>query len=218
MKIGLVGANITQDELIGYQDEYELWSLNNIYGAFPDIRWAAWFELHVIERRLGTYYRRGMPNYPISGEQTVEEYLKAIDALDCPVFMQKRWKIIKDSRVFPFKRIMDKYGSYMGCSFAWMLPYAMDIEVEEVGYFGISLTGNEYYYQRPSVEYLMGRAEERGIKQFIHKSSDLLQANYIYAYKEDFDQIYMLHGSFTRDISLTILTAIQDKLNGFYED
>ena len=101
----------------------------------------------------------------------------------------------------------------MGCSFAWMLAQAIDEGVNEVGFFGVALQGHEYYYQRPSVERLIGRAEGEGVKIHIDETSDLLKANYIYAYEENFDLIYALHGDLARDLCMEIFIAIQQKVD-----
>ena len=216
-KIGIVGSDITQDELLERGKGWDLWSVNNLYNKWPEVKFSSWFELHEIQKIKGTFYRRMRPNYPIHSPQTVKEYLKAIDELGIPVYMQREWKEVKRSTIFPFEHLMKQYGTYMGCSFAWMVAYAMALGVKELGFFGVPLGGNEYYYQRPSVEHLLGRAIERGIRIYMDETSQLLKANYIYAYKENFDQVYALHGTFTSDLTMQLLTGIQDKINEMYQ-
>jgi hypothetical protein len=97
-----------------------------------------------------------------------------------------------------------------------MVAFAMECGVKELAFFGVPLGGNEYYYQRPSVEHLLGRAIERKIKITMDQTSQLLKANYIYAYKEDFDMIYVLHGKGTSDLAMTLLTTIQDQADRMY--
>lgn len=211
-KIGIVGSIIPEEDLLARGEGFELWSVNNLFEKFPNVTFSRWYEIHVIEKRDGSYFRRGYLNYPIYGEQSVEEYMRKLDDLGITVFMQKKWKEIKKSEVFPFEKIMGEFGSYMGCSFAWMVAQIMQEGADEIRFFGVPLDGNEYYYQRPSVEFLLGRAIERGIKVTNDETSKLLTANYIYAYNEDFDTIYLLHGSLAYDMGMTILTDIQQKL------
>jgi hypothetical protein len=210
-----VGAGITETDLLPFADEYELWSLNNLYVKFPTISWAKWFELHEIKRKGFAYYRRGYRHYPINSEQTVNQHLSGINDLDCPVMMRKALKIVKNSIVFPFKELIKKYGEYWGCSFAWMTAYAIEQNVDEIGYFGVRLHGPEYYYQRPSTEYLIGVAQGKGIGIFIHTSSDLLRGNYMYAYDEDPNKILLLHTRYAEALTINILTAVQQQMDIF---
>lgn len=219
-KIAIVGSNITQEALIDatMSHDWELWSVNNLYVAFPDIEFNRWFELHVIEENHGVYYRRGYRNYPIRSETSVKEYMEQLNSLNCPVYMQKEWEIIKQSATFPFMDIIDAYGDYMGCSFTWMMAQCLAEGVDEVGFFGVGLEGCEYYYQRPSLEYLIGFARGKGIKVYIDETSNLLKANYIYAYKENFDMIYALHGDFANDLAHTILNSTQQYMDNMHYD
>lgn len=210
--IGIVGGGITEEELKERGAGYELWSVNNLYGVFPETKFAAWFELHDIVCKKGRFLRRGYGQYPIGSEQTVRKYLGRIGALGCPVYMQRPWRVVKKSRAFPFQALIAQYGTYWGCSFAWMTAFAMEQGAGRIGYFGVRLEGNEYYYQRPSTEYLVGVATGRKIEVVIDESSNLLKGNYLYGVQESADMIYMLHGGFTRDLAHTILTATQQKM------
>jgi len=214
-KIGIVGAGISEEDLLPYLDEYELWSVNNLYTRFPNITWAKWFEIHEIKRRGFSYYRRGYKHYPINSSQSVNEYLSKINYLDCPVMMRKELKIIKNSIAFPFKELIEKYGYYWGCSFAWMTAYAIEqYNVEEIAYFGVGLNGSEYYYQRPSTEYYIGIAKGMGIKIYFH-NSDLLRGNYMYAYDEDPNKVLLLHTRYAQALTINILTAVQQQMDIF---
>ena len=214
-RIGIVGGCISEEDLLPYADEYELWATNNLYVKFPNIKWPLWFELHELKRRGFTYYRRGYKHYPIGSRQTVNEYLSKINDLGCPVLMQKERKIIKNSIVFPFKDLLKKYGDYWGCSFAWMIAYAIELGVDEIAFFGVGLMGKEYYYQRPSTEYYLGIAKGLGIKIFIHSSSGLLKGQYVYAYDEDPNKVLLLHGRYAESLTMNILSAVQQQMDIF---
>lgn len=202
--------------LLPYSDEYELWAVNNLYVKYPNIKWAKWFEFHEIKRRGFSYYRRGYKHYPINSTQTVNEYLSKINDLGCPVMMRKELKIIKNSIAFPFKELIKKYGDYWGCSFAWITAYAIEqYDVDEIAYFGVGLNGSEYYYQRPSTEYYIGIAKGRGIKIYIHRSTDLLRGNYMYACDEDPNKVLLLHTRYADALTINILTAVQQQMDIF---
>ncbi len=200
-KIAIIGS--AHDPDIPISKDWELWGCNNLYlsGNLEGIKFSRWFELHDIKFGYKTYLRRNKPDY---GLQTVEDYLKGIADLKIPTYMQQKWAIIPKSRIFPFEKLIKKFGSYFGCSFAWQTALAIyehlqGKKVDTIGYFGILLEGHEYYRQRPSTEYLIGWAKGLGIKVEVSKTSLLLKSDMIYAYKEDFDKIDRLYGETTRD-------------------
>ncbi len=218
--IGIVGAAISNEELAKIQSAYatrgmprlELWGVNNIHKAFPDVTFHKWFEIHAIKMVRGTFTRRDYAHYPPNSETTTHDYLKGLDELNIPVYMQRKWTRVKQSRVFPHDRIVEEFGHYFGCSFAWMIAFALQEKVDGIHFFGCHLTGNEYFYQRPSTERMIGIAEGRGVYIDIHESSQLLASNYEYAYGEDFDRIYLLHGRFASDITHTLISAISERI------
>ena len=61
----------------------------------------------------------------------------------------------------------------------------------------------EYMEQRPSVEYLLGLAEGRGIKVTVAESSDILKCRSLYAYEDT--------GMFTAKLRVKVLEMEQHK-------
>lgn len=176
---------------------YELWSMNNLFIGFPDVTFTKWFELHHFTRKGSRYLRRGQNyygNYP-----TIKEYLQAINDLNIPVYMQKPLAPVKKSVKFPFREIMKFFKTqYFGCSFAWMIAFALyehlhGEKIDTIALLGVELSTYEYYYQRPSTEYWIGMAQGMGIKVQIFDTCNVLKAPWIYAYKENFDCIDTLY-------------------------
>lgn len=215
-KIGIVGAAITPDDLKKYNKGWELWGVNNLYKKFGGIEFSAWFELHDIGCKHNIYSRRGR-TMEYFGGQSINEYMRELDALEIPVYMQREWKRIRKSTAYPLKKVCKKLNNagYYGCSFAFMAGLAILKGADEIGFFGTSLSMHEYYYQRASTEYIIGIAQGKGIKIRIDSNTDLLKANYIYAFGENHDLIYYLHGRMAMDVTQTIVTAIQQKLDDF---
>jgi hypothetical protein len=213
MKIGIVGNAISTEDLKRRSKGYELWGINNLYRKFQGIPFSRWFEIHEFSCQKGIFTRRGHPTF---AEEPINQYLKDLDALGIPIYMRRKYKRIKQARVFPFRAIMKKYGSYFGCSMAWMTALAIEEGADEIGFYGITLDGNEYYYQRPSVEYFIGLAKGQGIKIYIDKTCRLLKSNYSYAYKEDFGLIYALHGELTKELTEIITAAVTKKIDDFW--
>lgn len=214
-KIGIVGSQIMEEELKERGKGYELWSINNCWSAWPDTEFSRWYELHTI-KKVGRdkYTRRDFPTYPIHGEQTVKDYLIGLDQLGIPVYMQQRWpRIVRQSVVFPFDKIMERWGSYFGCSFAWMIAHALLEGVDGLGFFGITFGTQEYWYQRPSTELMIGIARGMGKDVYVDSEScDILKAPYIYGIGENFDLTYLLHGRFALEAAMAIWTGISERL------
>ena len=214
-RIGIVGAAIDPDELKERGQGWELWGVNNLYHRFEEIQFAAWFEIHDIQWDKNRFTRRGRALEYFRG-QSIGGYLKELNALDIPIYMQREWKSIKKSVKYPREEIQERFGNYWGCSFAWMAALAIMEGADEIGFFGVALNGNEYFFQRASTEFIIGIAIGQGVKIHMDETSALLSSNYVYAYEEDFDLIYLLHGQATGDLTHIIMTAIQQKLNDYY--
>lgn len=217
-KICIVGAACLPNSLpLGRGFEY--WSVNNLYRGFAGIKFTRWYELHKFERVKNRYIRRGVDKY---GGISVDKYLHELDDLGIPVYMQRPWAVVGRSTTFPFKAVMEKYGQYFGCSFAWMIGHvllehqygAKKDRIDWIGFYGVGLEGAEYYYQRPSTEYMIGMAAGLGIEIFVARSSKLLQSPYQYAVNEDFSFIEQVHvGPMSRAI-----TAFAATLSTYLED
>ncbi len=217
MKIAIVGAGIAESELLSKSADYKLWSVNNLFRQFPNVLFDKWFELHQFQYNKGNFLRRGRGSFGRNPD--INSYLRDLNDLNIPVMMYKPLKRIKKGQQFPFKELMRRFqSSYFGCSFAWMVAYAIDLGASEIAFFGVALNGNEYYYQRPSTEYYIGIAKGMGIKITIDSSSKLLQESYIYAYKEDFGLIYTLHGELTKELIDIMLTTIQQRIDNIWQD
>lgn len=214
-KIGIVGSQIDEEGLKDRAKGYELWSINNCWNAWPDTEFSRWYELHTI-KKVGRdkYTRRNFPHYPIHSELTVKEYLIGLDQLGIPVYMQQRWpRIVRQSEVFPFGGIMNLWGSYFGCSFAWMIAHALFDGVDELGFFGIVFGSTEYWYQRPSTERMIGIAQGMGKKIYVDgETCDIMRGPYIYGIGENFDLTYLLHGRFAQEAAVAIWTGISERL------
>jgi hypothetical protein len=74
---------------------------------------------------------------------------------------------------------------YFTSSFSYMLALALLEEVDEIAIYGVDLVvGEEYEYQRPAAEFLLGIAHARGIKITIPPSSSLLKSSFVYGVDE----------------------------------
>jgi hypothetical protein len=75
---------------------------------------------------------------------------------------------------YPFEAVAEDIGAYWCSSVAYMLALAIHEKAEEIGLYGIAMdAGDEYGYQKPNCEYLIGLARGRGIKVHIPEQSPL---------------------------------------------
>lgn len=199
---------------------YEWWSMNNLYVTYNKRglkHFARWFELHDFKRTSNKHYtRRSLPSY---NGKMINQYMQELANLNIPVYMQKKWKIIPKSKVFPFEQIMSQFATqYFGCSFAWMTALALyehiqGDTIDTIGYYGVELQGIEYYYQLPSTLYFMGLAKGMGINIDIPEQSGLMKSPWIYAYKEDYrviDYLFADKGKYIGNIIMLIYQQLND--------
>lgn len=88
----------------------------------------------------------------------------------------------KKTKAYPIKDAVKLMGcEYFASSFAYALAMAINEGAEEIALYGIDLVADdEYAYQRPNAEYLLGIARGRGIKIHIPWQSALLKASWVY--------------------------------------
>lgn len=78
-------------------------------------------------------------------------------------------------------------------SIAYPLAYAISLDPEEIGLYGISMAGDEEYaYQRPNTQYLVGIAQGRGIRVNLHPKTELFSSQWtagVYGHPDNIDDI-----------------------------
>ena len=146
-----------------FNSDWQIWSMGRNYHWIPNFD--CWFEMHSLE------------------------IVKANSQPEMVDFLNKAGKKLysgfpkdfKDSTPYPIE-ILDKYRRYMTSSVAYMLALAIEENPEEIGVWGVDMTGdNEYMHQRSACEYLLGLAEGRGIKVTTSPSCPLLKSKRMYA-------------------------------------
>lgn len=77
---------------------------------------------------------------------------------------------------YPFDKVIKATRDYFISSVTYMISHAISLEPKQLAVYGIDMIGNEEWaYQRPCVEYLLGLAEGRGIEVIVPKDSWLLK-------------------------------------------
>lgn len=174
-KIAILGSAETTRDLAPFDDpSWEIWGLTWRYRDHP--RMDRCFEMHA-ERYWDAYagdlYRAWLKDPRTFGteQESVEVYLRPEDAA----------KYTK-CKPFPIDEAVELLGvEYFTSSFSYMLALAVLEGVDEIGIWGVDLVvGEEYEYQRPNAEYLLGIARAKGIKLTIPWQSSLLKHSYVY--------------------------------------
>lgn len=158
MKIAIVGLSPTTHDLAPFDDEeWEVWGLpwDNGYMHYYD----RLFEMHDIR----------LLQSEASGRHP--EYLADLQEIEVPLYMHKKY--------FPnVTEYPDTGIGYLNSSIAYMIALAIHEKADEIAIYGVDMQGDdEYGYQKPNIEYLLGLAEGRGIKVTVPEESPLLKFN-----------------------------------------
>ena len=164
------------------RSDCEIWAVNDCFVGLPRVDHI--FEIHPFFQVDGTWYRRGKSEWR---GWKVNDYLKALnDSGATSVFMQEINLLVKQSRAFPLVKILDLFPrKYFTSTIAYMLAYLISLDADEISLYGMNFAFNEEYYkQKPCIEYFIGIAEGRGITVNVSKDSALLSANQLYGFDE----------------------------------
>lgn len=161
MKVAIVGLAPSTHDLAPWSDStWEKWGL-----PWDDKSWALMdrhFEMHDM-RLLTSEHSKRKSGY--------------FDRLsECPkLYMQQAYFDAPTSKRYPFEAVADSIGqAYCNSSIAYAMALAIHERAREIAIYGVDMDGSdEYAYQRPNMEYLIGFARAQGIRVHIPKESAL---------------------------------------------
>ena len=162
MDLAIVGLSpSTHDE--AFDGEFdEIWGMPWDEGYW--CRYTRLFEMHNLN------LLRSIPCRPDDYEQRLRE-------VDVPLYMQEEYSYFPCTR-YPVGSVSRITGNYFNSSIAYMVAYAIYLQVEKISLFGVDMKADEeFFYQRPNLEYLLGLANGKGIEIFIPEKSPLLKFN-----------------------------------------
>ena len=200
-KVAIIGTADTA-RLAPYDDpDFELWGVNNGYMVMQ--RYTRMFEIHnIVKLHNGTFMRRAGKDFR---GQKVNDYIKALAGLNCPIYMQQHWDEIPQSVAYPLNDVALTFGSKLGWfntpfpegmvnhavdayftnSISYMMALAILEGYEEMHVYGVDMAvDTEYNFQRPSCEFFLGWAVGRGMKVYIPPQADLLKTRFLYGFGE----------------------------------
>jgi hypothetical protein len=164
LRVAVIGMGKTQDQT-PWNDPWEFWGLP-WHPGFA-CRMTRLFEMHDLnhwDQKVHKVYS--------------QEYLQGLRGLAVPLYMQEAYPEVPNATAYPFESVVEAVGDYFNSSLGYMVALAITEGAEEIGVFGVDLVGpDEYGYQKPNMEYLIGLARGKGIKVTIPKESGLCKFN-----------------------------------------
>jgi hypothetical protein len=160
MKVAVLGLSPTTHDLAPLNDpDWEVWGLPWDRQAWPYM--SRVFEMHDLRLLESVHSRRS------SG------YLEFLSDIGCPLYMQD--DSLPGATAYPFEAVAETIGEYyFNSSVAYALALAIHDGAEEIAIYGVDMKADdEYGYQKPNMEYLIGIARGRGIKVTIPEASPL---------------------------------------------
>ena len=144
------------------------------------------FEMHDID---GEY----LPGIPwIETPRFINAYRKAKEN-NVLVYGLKEYEFEGlEFKKYPIREILDEFGETLfNCSMDYMLAYAIYKKYEQIDVYGANLAmDEEYYYQRPGVEFWRGYARGKGIDIKFHGPTTVgkCKGDMVYGYKISQDE------------------------------
>jgi hypothetical protein len=185
-KVAIIGKASNSQMLAPYDDEsWEIWGLSNAYMDIP--RWNVWFELHDWE-----YHRRVNPEHY---NWLMQDHKKPIYAFD------KNYHNAPCAVQFPIMDALHMFGDlfngqsefkYWTNSPSYMMALAILQGATHIGLWGVDMAMNdEYAYQRPSCELMIGVCLAKGIRVTIPPEVSLCKSRRLYGYETHSDDGYV---------------------------
>jgi hypothetical protein len=164
-KIAIVVRGATHVDAPWQDKEWEIWGLPWI--SYPRVD--RFFEIHEIECFSG-------PDPERDGQITAN----AKKLPDVPCYCtNSRAHLFHDARPYPFEDVFKSLPIvFLEDSVAHMIALAIHEGCDELALYGVHMMG-AYASHRPSVTYLVGLAQGRGIKVTIPPGSPLFMSMYV---------------------------------------
>lgn len=160
MKVAVIGLSPSTHDLApwGYP-EWKKWGLPWDEGYWP--RMDRLFEMHDMRLLKSEHSRRRHGYF---------DRLRECETL----YMQNETDEVPNAIRYPFEEVAKTTGYYWNSSIAYAMALAIHEGASEIGIYGVDMKGDdEYGYQKPNMEYLIGLARGKGITVSIPDASPL---------------------------------------------
>jgi hypothetical protein len=160
-KVAIVGFADSSRDLAPFDDPaWEIWGLNQLARYIP--RAERWWEIHH-RSQFEADIARGT------------DYVGWLKVAPVPIYMQALESEFPSAVRYPLERIVAAFGrEYLTSTPAYMMALAIMEGFRTIGVYGIDLIiGREYEFEKPCMEYWIGRAEALGIEVILPSVSAL---------------------------------------------
>jgi hypothetical protein len=156
------------------------------FAPFRDESWEIWGMPWIVTPQASRFFDMHSQECWVAGPQKktdAEEWMaKSAEKFpDVPVYCDPtRMHAYKGAVEYPLGDVMASLPiPFLENSIAYMVALAIHERVERIGLYGVHLMGSgEYAYERPSVTYLVGLAQGRGIDVVIPPGSPLFISDF----------------------------------------
>lgn len=164
LKVAVIGlAPSTRDGIPWNDEAWELWGL----------AWDA--ERYKLHRAFEIHDMHDITQFHGHTPASLKEYLEKISFCR-RLYMADAYPEVPGAERYPYELVSQVCGNYWESSIAYMVGLAIVEGAEEISIYGVSMKANEeYFYQRPNLEYLIGLATGRGIKVHVHEGSPVMK-------------------------------------------
>lgn len=171
--VAFVGYSRLTRHLVPWEQEMEVWSINEMYKVGGLKRWDRWFQIHPYDN----FMRDNNQNDPDHPAWMQEKH-------DFPIYCQDKYPDVPSSVRYPLDDVIQVLGRrYMTSSFSYMMGLALLLKFKRIEIYGFDMANEtEYARQRPNGEWMIGLAMGRGVEVYVPPESKLLRAP-LYGYE-----------------------------------
>ena len=171
--IAIIGFGPTRDAAPWNDESWgEVWICNRL-ALQPDVtRWTRHFDPHPLQWSKDHFsINQQKPELWTEYEDFFQK-----DHGDKLIYLPEATPGIPNLVLFPVDEILERVGRrYMTSVIAWQMGLALLLKPRRVGLWGVDFrSATEYEFERPCVEYLMGRLEGEGVEVVVPPEAAML--------------------------------------------
>lgn len=162
-----------------------LWSETHDLAPWDDPAWEKWglgwdSDVFRMDRVIEIHKAHEWEGF------TPPDYVERLNMVP-RLYLQEPHPGLPKAEIFPIAEVAKTTGDYFSSSVGYLMALAIHEGAEEIGIYGVAMEGHdEYGYQRPNMEYLVGLARGRGIKVHIPEQSPLCKYARQYGYTKGY--------------------------------
>jgi hypothetical protein len=165
-----------------------LWSETHGLAPWSDPQWEKWgLAWDPAALRMDRVFEVHLPRE--WKDYAPKDYIERLCMMP-RLYLQEPHPQVPNGERYPLEEVEKTTGDYFSSSIAYLMALAIHEGAEEIGLFGVAMEGHdEYGYQRPNMEYLVGLARGLGIKVHIPEQSPLCKYSGQYGYSSRYGNL-----------------------------